>query len=136
MKRRNFLKTLLSLLGSVTFVSVAYPFVRFLSPRKGKASAKKLVVSMSDIAPGTAMNVTYNNKPVVIIHRRNEGFVAFSRVCTHLGCIVNYDTIQNEMICPCHAARFNLEGNVLAGPAPSPLEKIPIKVESEKILVG
>jgi cytochrome b6-f complex iron-sulfur subunit len=136
MKRRNFLKTLLSILGSVTFVTVAYPFVRFLSPREGKTAAEKVVVSMRDIAPGTAMSMTYNDKPIIIIHRRNEGFVAFSRVCTHLGCLVNYDAIQNEMICPCHAARFNLEGNVLAGPAPSPLERIPIEVESEKILVG
>ncbi len=138
MKRRNFLKTLLSILSSITFVSFAYPMVRFLAPLKGTTLADKIVIKKSELIAGSAKNVTYKNKPIMIIHRlgAGKGIIALSRVCTHLGCLVYFDKSEQKIICPCHAAIFSIEGNVISGPAPKPLERIPLQVEAERVIIG
>ena len=61
---------------------------------------------------------------------------AFSAVCSHLGCLVNFDIFKNEFICPCHGGRYNTDGKPIAGPPPAPLTKLPVKVESERVFVG
>lgn len=53
--------------------------------------------------------------------RRQDGLRALSSVCTHLGCITRYQPDAGIIACPCHGSRFNLDGEVLAGPAPRPL---------------
>lgn len=53
--------------------------------------------------------------------RRADGFHALSSVCTHLGCITRYLPDENLIACPCHGSRFDLDGEVLSGPAPRPL---------------
>lgn len=138
MTRRNILKTLLSFLGSVTVVSFAYPLVRFLAPLKGTTHADKVVIKKSELIAGTAKNITFKNKPIMIIHRlgAGKGMIALSRVCTHLGCLVYFDKSEQKIICPCHAAKFSIEGNVMSGPAPKPLERIPLQVEAERVIVG
>jgi cytochrome b6-f complex iron-sulfur subunit len=55
----------------------------------------------------------------VVMFRDGEGVYAVSTICTHLGCIVK--TAPGVLDCPCHGSRFDLQGGVLRGPAPSPL---------------
>ena len=50
--------------------------------------------------------------PAIVINTRGHGFLAFSKVCTHLGCLVKYDQERQMFICPCHAGTFDLEGKV------------------------
>ncbi len=89
MKRRRFLKMILAFLGSITFLSFAYSLVKFLaSIPAARASDKRLVINKSDIPSGEARNIIYGNIPVVVLNRPDKGFIAFSRVCTHLGCLV------------------------------------------------
>ncbi|MDH4265246.1 MAG: Rieske (2Fe-2S) protein [Deltaproteobacteria bacterium] len=136
MERRRFLNLFLTLLGLTTVGSFVYPLVRFLAPAGRKADVKQITLKKSEIPVGTAKEIPLNNIPAIIINRPDKGFVALSRVCTHLGCLVEYYKIQNKLICPCHGALFDLEGNVVSGPPPRPLLKFPIKVESESILIG
>ena len=136
MKRRKFLTTFLAFFSSATLISFLYPVVRFLAPAKAVAEAQKLAFNKSDIPVGSAKNDVYDGTPIVIIHRQGKGYIALSRVCTHLGCLVSYDQIQKSLICPCHAGKFTLDGNVVTGPAPKPLPSLPIKVEAEKVVVG
>ena len=136
MKRRRFLSFLLTIFGLTALGSFIYPLARFLAPAGGKAEAKQITLKKSDIPVGTTREIPFNNVPIIVINRPGKGFVALSRVCTHLGCLVEYDKIQNRLICPCHGALFDLEGNVLSGPPPKPLPRFPLKVESESILIG
>jgi Rieske Fe-S protein len=54
-------------------------------------------------------------------------FLAFSAVCTHLGCTVGYQAANDEFVCPCHGSIYNAAtGAVIRGPAPLPLPKISI----------
>ncbi|MDP2645556.1 MAG: ubiquinol-cytochrome c reductase iron-sulfur subunit [Desulfobacterales bacterium] len=55
----------------------------------------------------------------VFIFSDNDGLHAISKVCTHLGCLVAKTSTGFQ--CPCHGSKFNLEGKVIAGPAPRPL---------------
>ena len=58
-----------------------------------------------------------------MIIRESEGrFVALSMRCTHAGCRVNAP-VNGVINCPCHGSQFDLTGQVLRGPAPSPLHQ-------------
>ena len=48
--------------------------------------------------------------------------MVFSNVCTHLGCRVNWEADKNEYVCPCHDGHFGLDGKVVSGPPPRPLD--------------
>lgn len=57
------------------------------------------------------------------VYRDEEGALhAFSARCTHLGCVVAWNSAERSWDCPCHGSRFSVEGEVLHGPAPEPLE--------------
>jgi cytochrome b6-f complex iron-sulfur subunit len=136
MKRRRFLGVLLAVFGSTAAASLAYPLLRFFAPPARDSKANTLSIKKSDIRLGEAREIVLNNKPVVVINRYEKGFVALSKVCTHLGCLVVYDKGLRKLICPCHAGTFDLEGNVLSGPPPRPLPTVPLKVEGEFVIIG
>jgi glycine/D-amino acid oxidase-like deaminating enzyme/nitrite reductase/ring-hydroxylating ferredoxin subunit len=68
----------------------------------------------------------------VACFRDEDGkLVAVSAVCTHLGCLVHWNGAEQTWDCPCHGSRFHPNGEVLAGPAESPLEKISTAAEKK-----
>ena len=67
---------------------------------------------------------------------KKDDLIAISAGCTHLGCIVTWDEVQQVFKCPCHDGRFDAEGNVLSGPPPAPLKRHPAKIENGKLYVS
>ena len=65
--------------------------------------------------------VRFNKEQKAYIIGGPGGVYALSAVCTHLGCITRFRSDENVIACPCHGSRFDLEGNVIHGPAPRPL---------------
>lgn len=136
MKRRSFLKSLLAVLGMASFSSFAYPLIRYLAPPGSSDMDKKVILAKSEISAGGSKVILFNDKPVIVINRPGKGFVALSKVCTHLGCLVEYEKDKNRLVCPCHAGTYDLEGKVLSGPPPRPLPQVALKVEGEQLIIG
>lgn len=61
---------------------------------------------------------------------RDGALQAFSTVCPHLGCAVDFDAEAQKFKCPCHRSAFGLDGSVEAGPSPRPLDALDIKEEN------
>ena len=137
MKRRRFLKILLAFLGSITFLSFAYSLLKFLASLPPQSAAlKKFIVRKNEVPSGESKNFIFNTIPAVILNRQDKGYIAFSRTCTHLGCLVEYNKNQQKFVCPCHAGVYDLDGNVVSGPPPRPLAVLPLKIEGETIIIG
>ena len=60
---------------------------------------------------------------------------AFSTVCPHLGCGVDFDDKTGKFNCPCHASAFDLDGRCLGGPSPRGLDQLETQVEGRDVLV-
>jgi len=72
----------------------------------------------------------------IVREPRNNQVVAFAPQCTHLGCAYHWEAGNNAFVCPCHSSEFSIDGKVLAGPAPRPLDRYEVKVEGGRINIG
>ena len=138
--RRRFLRWLLAFTGVTTLAMVAAPVVSFLVPPKSSAAGsggKVPAGKVADIPAGQGKVVPMGSKPAIVVNTP-QGVVAYSAICTHLGCIVAFDDLSSTIVCPCHDGRFNpATGAVVSGPPPAPLAKIEVSVEGDDIfLVG
>jgi glycine/D-amino acid oxidase-like deaminating enzyme/nitrite reductase/ring-hydroxylating ferredoxin subunit len=78
---------------------------------------------ISEIPDGEGKVVEVDGKKVAV-YKSPEGVKACSAICTHLYCVVHWNGAEKTWDCPCHASRFDTEGQVLEGPAMIPLEKV------------
>lgn len=68
-----------------------------------------------------------------------KGIVAYSKICTHVGCpVALYEQQTHHLLCPCHQSQFDIthEAEVIFGPAKRPLPQLPITIDSEGYLVA
>ena len=66
----------------------------------------------------------------------NGEIIAFAPQCTHLGCAYHWDDPKKQFLCPCHTSVFSIDGKVISGPAPAPLDRFNVKVENNKLMLG
>lgn len=123
-------------LGAIAAAAVSWPLFRYLAPRSGGTAAGAVVIPEKDVAEGTAKFFEYAGSSAVLIRKRGGGLVALSAVCTHLGCIVQWEKDKQDFLCPCHGGRFTSDGVVVAGPPPKPLNKLPFTVAGGNITIG
>lgn len=69
------------------------------------------------------------------MHTLEGELKAYSAVCTHLNCTVQYDDASRSIWCACHNGRFDLKGQVISGPPPRPLENYEVNVRGEDVVV-
>lgn len=100
------------------------------------------VANSNDTPPGESLLFEYPHKdrPAVLIHLPDGGFVAYDAICTHLGCRVHYNKVAvkgwennpQQSFCPCHGGVFDPKtGKVLDGPPPRPLPKIRLEIDEQ-----
>jgi glycine/D-amino acid oxidase-like deaminating enzyme/nitrite reductase/ring-hydroxylating ferredoxin subunit len=80
--------------------------------------------SLNRLRPGTGKVVEVDGEKVAAYRDEKGTIHALSPVCTHAACIVNWNSEEKSWDCPCHGARYDIEGNVLTGPATKNLSKI------------
>jgi cytochrome b6-f complex iron-sulfur subunit len=140
MSRRRLITYLLGFSVVSTLAGVLTPIVGYLWPSSrvsAGASEPVPVGAPADFPAGKGKVVSVNNKPVIVVNTAPAGLKAFSAICTHLGCIVEWDTGRRIIVCPCHDARFNpVNGAVLSGPAPSPLREFKLTVKDDAVYIS
>ena len=134
--RRKFLGICLGGITASVVAAVGYPVFRYLSPIKIDASASKITIKEQEIPAGSAKFFEYAGTTAVLVRKQGGDLVALSAVCTHLGCIVQWEKEKQDFICPCHAGRYTVDGTVISGPPPKPLAKLPFSVADGVITVG
>ncbi len=71
-----------------------------------------------------------------VVKSSDKDVVAFAPQCTHLGCAYHWDEANHNFLCPCHTSTFGIDGKVLTGPAPRPLDRYAVKVDGSKLMIG
>ncbi len=136
--RRNFLKYIL---GSATLAwigSVMYPLVSFLKPPKqGEVEVSSVkACKLSEMEKDSGIIVRFGNKPVILVRKADGELRAFSAVCSHLDCTVQYRKDMGLIWCACHNGRYDLTGRNVAGPPPRPLDEYKVIVQGEDIFIS
>ena len=139
-------------LGTGAALTVAYPAVRFLAfpLRQPTVTGGGLAPAghPDDFTDGAAVRVdlfsdrrdAWNRSPDVKVGSawvvRNQGeFLAFSSVCPHLGCAVDYDADRGEFVCPCHKSAFAMDGTVKSGPSPRALDRLDVEHDGNLVQI-
>jgi cytochrome b6-f complex iron-sulfur subunit len=130
-RRRSFLGLAWLGIGVAALGEAAWIVASFLKPR-GKAPKGEgglVVAGPSDaFAPGSV--TAFPAGKFYLVRLEDGGFLALNRQCTHLGCSVPWDEASGRFACPCHASVFDLRGDVLAPPAPRPLDLFAVRIEN------
>lgn len=133
--RRQFLgfAWAVSLLGLFSQAGVA--LVRFFKPRvePGAFGGRVIAGQVAEFEPGTVNHVQEGR--FFVARLEDGGILAIWHRCTHLGCTVPWREDEGRFHCPCHSSIFSIEGEVVSGPAPRPLDLFPIEIDGEKVVV-
>ena len=128
-------------LGGILGVSAVQPTLADL-PRQwvpvgrlGTFAIGSISTVMLNYTRTQAFHTEKVNVPVLIRRDSEKDFLFFSSACPHLGCSVAWDAPTKRFKCACHGGVFDKDGNVVAGPPPSPLPRLPWKIENGEVLV-
>jgi Rieske Fe-S protein len=86
--------------------------------------AKAEATSEEAVKPKQGKIIKVDGKKVAAYRDEKGTLTKCSAVCTHLGCIVQWNDAEGTWDCPCHGSRFLPTGEVMSGPAEEALEKI------------
>ena len=104
-----------------------------------KGKGKKVAVPLAKLAPleavGGAVVVELKGREVLIVRDSESSVHAINPTCTHKKCTVKFRPEDSRFACPCHTSAFALDGTVLGGPAPRPLETYPAQLQLDKARV-
>jgi Rieske Fe-S protein len=137
--RRNFLNWFLSTTAGAFLVSVTYPLSRYLIPpevEESTASTVTLPIKPNDVKANSGQIFRFGSQPAILVKDTNGDLKAFSAVCTHLACIVQYRSDISHIWCACHNGHFDLHGRNVEGPPPKPLEQFVVNVRADQVVVS
>jgi len=80
--------------------------------------------------------ITMERTTAWIVRQEGDQAIAFAPQCTHLGCGYHWNAEKSKFECPCHQSFFSIDGSVLSGPAPRPLDRYETKVLGTRLWLG
>jgi len=132
--RRGFIR-----ISSIAGLTVAAVGLGRLFPKSAAATVSATpqnIIEDSSLSIGETFNFTSKSGSPAVLFKSKTGVYAYSAVCTHEGCTVQYNSASKNLQCGCHGAVFDPEsdGNALSGPTNKPLTKIKVAVEGAWIV--
>lgn len=148
--RRGFFVRATQTLGALLAAGVGVPAIAylFISPKTRASGAWVDAADMTQLKLRAPQEVTFRRvrmdgwriiteKSTAWVVKLSENeVVAYTPQCTHLGCAYHWEEARGEFLCPCHTSNFSLEGKVLNGPAPRPLDRYQVKVQGTRVMIG
>jgi Rieske Fe-S protein len=131
--RRRFLDVLLTVGFVSTAAAIAYPVGRYLVPPASGEPATESVVAarLKALRPNSAAIFKFGSKPGIVVRTADGDVRAFSAVCSHLDCTVQFKSDTSQLWCACHNGTYDLGGNVVSGPPPRGLETFVVNLRGE-----
>lgn len=136
-RRRTFLNYMLGTSVGASLVAIVYPIIKFLIPPEIAEATQNSVVAgkANELAANSGKIFKFGNKPGLLVRTPSGEYKAFSAVCTHLDCIVQYRPESRGIWCACHNGQYNLSGQNVSGPPPRPLEEYVVVVRGDEVIV-
>jgi len=137
--RRKFINWFLATSAGAFFLSVLYPIARYLIPPpagESTAASVTLPIKLADVKSNSGQIFKFGNRPAILVRTPAGELRAFSAVCTHLNCTVQYRSDLSHIWCACHNGHFDLNGQNIAGPPPRPLDQYVVNVRGEQIVIS
>jgi Rieske Fe-S protein len=136
--RRSFLDILLGAGVIAWLASVLYPVLRYLKvPAQAESTPTSVVAAkLSDLKPNQGMVFRFGNQPAILVRGADGNLKAFSAICTHLECTVQYREDMQKIWCACHNGVYDLNGQNIAGPPPRPLQEFKVVTKGNDVLVA
>ncbi len=151
MSRREFVSIVAAAAGTIMGAIIGIPAIGYLI-----APALQKVIAQAWIQVGPLANYqvgvptlfsfnrstingwvqTVNSYGVFIVKHDDGSVLALSNKCTHLSCRVNWKPEEKAYICPCHNAYFDINGGIIKGPQPRPLDKYETKIENDVLSIN
>jgi menaquinol-cytochrome c reductase iron-sulfur subunit len=137
-------------LGALMTAALAAPAAAYLllKPRSQKQSDFVPAADLSQLTVGKPEEVVFhrtrvdgwrvlNEKSTAwVVRKDDQNVVAFTPQCTHLACAYHWEEKDSKFFCPCHNSVFAIDGKVVSGPAPRPLDRYVTKVDQGKVLIS
>jgi Rieske Fe-S protein len=147
--RRRLIMAMMAAAAFVISVILGIPFIGALvQSRSGEQKQKWVkVADLQSFPEGEPVRINFALREqdayleqttvhsVWVVKRSASEVTAYSPICPHAGCYYNWNTQLRRFECPCHASVFRIDGPVIAGPAPRPLDTLPVKVENGALFV-
>jgi cytochrome b6-f complex iron-sulfur subunit len=137
--RRGFVNLLLGGGLGAMLASVFYPVIAYLIPPKsGEPTTSNVTLPWkpSEIRVSSGRIFRFGSQPGILVKTPAGELRAFSAICTHLNCTVQYREEKQEIWCACHNGVYDLNGKNVSGPPPRPLEVYKAVVKGDQIVVS
>jgi len=139
--RKQFLRGVVGVFAGMWGLVAAYPLYLYLKPAVSKAERTTVesvdVGAVKDFPLGTGKNFKFGSMPALLTHTKDGEFHAFSAICTHLGCTVQFRDDMQKIWCACHGGCYDAAtGKNISGPPPKPLKPLKVTVAGDKVTVS
>jgi menaquinol-cytochrome c reductase iron-sulfur subunit len=148
--RRSFYSVFINGLGAIITAVLAVPAAAYLlmKPNNEKSAQWVEAADVNQLQVGKPEQVAYhrtrvdgwrtvNEKTTAwVVKMDDHNVVAYTPQCTHLGCAYHWDASAGDFLCPCHTSIFSIDGKVVSGPAPRPLDRFVTRIDNGKLLIS
>lgn len=141
--RREFItRAVMTGVGACYAAALGYPLLRYLASPAEQAKSLNAVKEVTlngahTLAAGSVLMFKFGSRPAMLIHHKDDRWVALDAVCTHLGCTVAYQPERNVIHCNCHGGEYDAQtGKNISGPPPRPLRAYVVKVLETGVVVS